>query len=108
MTAALALAFGALVANGLFDVVYKRAAQAGVAPHTLLMTQAWCFTAFIVGYGLVSETLVWNRAAAWGAAAPAKRASKRASAIAVWFTTLIALMSSGRTTPDTVSAPSGA
>lgn len=69
MTAALALAFGALVANGLFDLVYKRAAQAGVAAHTLLMTQAWCFTAFIVGYGLATGTLVWNAAAAWGAAA---------------------------------------
>lgn len=69
MTAALAFAFGALVANGLFDVVYKRAAQAGVAPHTLLMTQAWCFTAFIVAYGLATGTLTWNRAAAWGALA---------------------------------------
>ena len=69
MTAALALAFAALIANGLFDVVYKRAAQAGVAAHTLLMTQAWCFTAFIVGYGLLTGTLVWNRGAAWGAVA---------------------------------------
>lgn len=69
MTAALAFSFGALVANGLFDVVYKRAAQAGIAAHTLLMTQAWCFTAFIVAYGLLSGTLVWNRAAAWGEAA---------------------------------------
>jgi uncharacterized membrane protein len=69
MTHALAFAFGALLANGLFDIVYKRAAQAGVAAHTLLMTQAWCFTAFIVAFGLATGTLVWNAAALWGAVA---------------------------------------
>ncbi len=71
MSSALAFAFGALAANGLFDVVYKRAARAGVPAHTLLMTQAWCFTAFIVAFGLATGTLVWNAAALWGGVAGA-------------------------------------
>ncbi len=69
MSSALAFAFGALVANGLFDVVYKRAAAAGVAAHVLVMTQAWCFTALIVAFGLATGTLVWDAAALWGAVA---------------------------------------
>jgi uncharacterized membrane protein len=69
MHASLLFAFGALLANGLFDVVYKRAAGAGVAAHTLVMTQAWCFTVFIVAFGLGTGTLVWNAAALWGAVA---------------------------------------
>jgi drug/metabolite transporter (DMT)-like permease len=71
MSSALAFAFGALAANGLFDVVYKRAARAGVPAHTLLMTQAWCFTALIVASGVATGTLVWNAAALWGAVAGA-------------------------------------
>jgi drug/metabolite transporter (DMT)-like permease len=71
MSSALAFAFGALAANGLFDVVYKRAARAGVPAHTLLMTQAWCFTALIVAFGLATGTLVWNAAALWGGVAGA-------------------------------------
>jgi drug/metabolite transporter (DMT)-like permease len=71
MSSALAFAFVALSANGLFDVVYKRAARAGVPAHTLLMTQAWCFTALIVAFGLATGTLVWNAAALWGGVAGA-------------------------------------
>jgi len=69
MTPALAFAIGALVANGVFDVVYKRAAQAGVAAHTLVMTQGWCFTVFVVSYGLATGTLDWSRGGWWGAVA---------------------------------------
>lgn len=69
MGPALAFAFGALVANGLFDVVYKRAAQHGVAAHMLLMTQAWCFTVFIATFGLATGTIVWDPAVLWGAVA---------------------------------------
>jgi drug/metabolite transporter (DMT)-like permease len=69
MTAALAFAIGALVANGVFDVVYKYAAQAGVAPHTLVMTQGWCFTVFVFSYGLATGTLDWSHGGWWGAVA---------------------------------------
>lgn len=69
MTHALAFAIGALLANGLFDVVYKRAAQAGVPAHTLVMTQGWCFTVFIVLYGLATGTLDWSHGGWWGAVA---------------------------------------
>jgi drug/metabolite transporter (DMT)-like permease len=69
MTPALAFAIGALVANGVFDVVYKRAAQAGVPAHTLIMTQGWCFTAFIFVYGIATGTLDWTHGGWWGAVA---------------------------------------
>jgi uncharacterized membrane protein len=69
MTAAIAFALGALLANGLFDLVYKRAAQAGVPAHYLVMAQAWCFTAFMVLYGAASGTLRFEAQALWGAVA---------------------------------------
>ncbi len=69
MTPALAFAIGALLANGVFDVVYKRAAQAGVSAHTLLMTQGWCFTVFVFSYGFATGTLDWSHGGWWGAVA---------------------------------------
>lgn len=69
MTTALALAVGALIANGLFDLVYKRAARVGVPAHSLVMAQGWCFAVFLVVFGLATGTLQWTPSASWGAVA---------------------------------------
>ena len=59
-------ALGTMVLYGLADLVYKRAAAAGVPAHHFLMVQAWCFTPGIVLYGLLTGTLVPGAAQAWG------------------------------------------
>lgn len=69
MTAGLGLALAAMLCFGLADVVYKRAAAAGAAPHRLIMIQASCLGACVLVYALVTRTLVASAAAWWGAAA---------------------------------------
>ena len=39
----LAYALGAMVCYGVADLIYQRAATAGVKPHNFLMMQAWIF-----------------------------------------------------------------
>lgn len=63
---AVSLALGALVCNGLVDIVYKRAATAGVQPHHLMMVQSPIYGACVLGYGIASGTLVFDRASLWG------------------------------------------
>jgi drug/metabolite transporter (DMT)-like permease len=65
----LGYALGAMVCYGLSDVVYKRAALAGVKPHHFLMVQAWMFAPAMIAYALATGTLHIVPAAGWGAAA---------------------------------------
>ena len=58
-----------MVFYGLADVVYKRAATAGVKPHHFLMAQAWFFAPAVLIYALASGQLHVVPAAAWGAVA---------------------------------------
>lgn len=69
MTPAIALALGAMLCLGLADLIYKRAAAAGVPAHHFLMAQAWCFAPAVLLYGLATGTLEWRPYALWGAAA---------------------------------------
>ena len=62
-------ALGAMVCYGLADLVYKRAATAGIKPHHFLMVQAWLFAPAMAAYALVTGTLDIVPAAGWGAAA---------------------------------------
>ena len=66
---AFAYALGAMLCYGLADLVYKRAAMAGVKPHHFLMVQAWMFAPAMVAFALATGTLHVVPAAAWGAAA---------------------------------------
>ncbi len=69
MNTPLLLALGALACSGVSDYVYKRAAMAGVAAHQLTMVQGWCYGLIVIGYGLVTGTLVFDLASLWGAVA---------------------------------------
>lgn len=69
MSIAVLLALAAMLGFGLVDLVYKRAARAGVAAHHFLLAQAWCFTPAIVIYGLATGTLALGAPLLWGAAA---------------------------------------
>ncbi len=66
-----AYALGAMLCYGLADLVYKRAAMAGIKPHHFLMVQAWLFAPAMVAFALATGTLHVVPAAAWGAAAGA-------------------------------------
>lgn len=69
MTQGIAFALAAMVFYGLADLVYKRAAVAGVPPHQFMMVQTWFFLALTTLYGVVSGSLVFVPAALWGLAA---------------------------------------
>jgi drug/metabolite transporter (DMT)-like permease len=58
-----------MVCYGLADVVYKRAAMAGIKAHHFLMAQAWLFAPAIFAYALATGSLHWVPAAGWGALA---------------------------------------
>jgi drug/metabolite transporter (DMT)-like permease len=62
-------ALGAMLCYGAADLVYKRAATAGVRPHHFLMVQAWLFAPAMVAYALATGTLHFVPAAGWGMAA---------------------------------------
>ena len=62
-------ALGAMVCYGLADLVYKRAATAGIKPHHFLMVQAWIFAPMVTAYALATGALRVVPAAAWGGAA---------------------------------------
>ena len=64
-----AYALGAMVCYGLADLVYKRAAMAGVRVPQFLMLQAWFFAPAVLTYALAKDELHVVPAAAWGAAA---------------------------------------
>lgn len=54
---------------GLGDLVYKRAAAAGVPAHHFLMVQSWGFTAAVALYAALTGTLRFATGSLWGAAA---------------------------------------
>ena len=62
-------ALGAMFCYGLADLVYKRAATAGVKPHHFLMVQAWMYAPAMLAYALATGALNIVPAAGWGAAA---------------------------------------
>jgi drug/metabolite transporter (DMT)-like permease len=63
--ASLAFALGAMAMFGLGDVVYKRAALAGIPAHRFMMTQTWFFGPTVLAVGLVTGTLHWHAAVLW-------------------------------------------
>jgi drug/metabolite transporter (DMT)-like permease len=62
-------ALGAMLFFGLGDLVYKRAAAAGVQAHHFLMVQSWGFTAAVALYAALTGTLRFATGSLWGAAA---------------------------------------
>ncbi len=54
---------------GLGDLIYKRAATAGVQAHQFLMVQSWGFGASMVLYGALTGTLRFVTGSLWGALA---------------------------------------
>jgi drug/metabolite transporter (DMT)-like permease len=62
----IALAIGALVCFGISDLVYKRAAVAGVPTHQMMMVQSWSYGALVTIYGFATSTLVFDAASLWG------------------------------------------
>lgn len=69
MTQGAGQALVAMICYGLADLVYKRAARAGVPAHHFLMVQAWCFAPGVALYGYFTGTFEFKTAALWGAAA---------------------------------------
>ncbi|MFZ3360688.1 MAG: EamA family transporter [Xanthobacteraceae bacterium] len=69
MTPGLDFALGAMVCFGIGDLVYKRAAAAGIAAGEFLMAQAWIFCPGVTLYAWLTGTLHPNAAALWGALA---------------------------------------
>jgi len=61
-------ALGAMLLYGVADFVYKRGSTAGAQPHQFLMVQTWFFSSLALLFGLVTDTLVFNAGALWGAA----------------------------------------
>jgi transporter family protein len=66
MNTGIAFAFGAMVCFGLSDLVYKRAAGAGVQAHQLMMVQSWLFGLMALVYGYATGALHFNLHAVWG------------------------------------------
>jgi drug/metabolite transporter (DMT)-like permease len=60
------LALGSMICLGLADLIYKRAAAAGVPAHHFLMVQAWCFAPAVALYGLATGTLELKAYLLWG------------------------------------------
>lgn len=69
MTPSIAFALAALVAYGLGDVIYKRAALSGLSSQHFIMGQAWFFCPIVVLYAWATGTLAFTWPALWGAAA---------------------------------------
>ncbi len=69
MDSGIGFALGAMVFFGLGDLVYKRAAMAGVKAHHFLMLQSWGFAASVALYGAITGTLRFVAGSFWGALA---------------------------------------
>lgn len=70
MTSPLLYAFGAMLCFGLGDLIYKRAATAGVPAHQFLMGQAWLFAPTAIALAILTGGPL-TAAALWGMAAGA-------------------------------------
>ena len=62
-------ALGAMLLFGIADLIYKRAALAGVRAPQFLAVQAWCYAPAMMAYGVATRTLAFTPAAWWGALA---------------------------------------
>lgn len=69
MTPGLGFALGAMVAFGVGDILYKRAAAVGIAAGDFLMAQAWIFCPGVTLYALATGMLDLHVSAIWGALA---------------------------------------
>jgi drug/metabolite transporter (DMT)-like permease len=70
LTSPLLYAFGAMLCFGVSDLIYKRAATAGVPSHQFLMGQAWLFAPTAIALAIATGGPV-TPAALWGMAAGA-------------------------------------
>src|SRR5580658_3020255 len=69
MTPGLGLALGAMVCFGASDLIYKRAAAAGIRAGEFLMSQAWIFCPGVTLYALLTGNFDLHLSALWGALA---------------------------------------
>jgi uncharacterized membrane protein len=69
MTPGLGFALGAMLCFGVSDLIYKRAAAAGIAAGEFIMLQAWTFCPGITLYAWLTGTLDPHLSALWGALA---------------------------------------
>jgi drug/metabolite transporter (DMT)-like permease len=66
MTPGIGLALGAMLCFGMGDLLYKRAAQAGIESRHFIMLQAWAFCPTITLYALLTDNLHVRPSAIWG------------------------------------------
>jgi drug/metabolite transporter (DMT)-like permease len=69
MTPGIGLALLAMVCFGAGDLIYKRAAAAGIEARHFLMLQAWFFCPLVTIYALMRQQLVLEPSALWGSLA---------------------------------------
>ncbi|AMN40308.1 DMT family transporter [Rhodoplanes sp. Z2-YC6860] len=69
MTPGIGLALAAMVCFGAGDLIYKRAAAAGIEARHFIMLQAWFFCPLVTVYALARQQLVLAPAALWGSLA---------------------------------------
>jgi len=69
MTPGIGYALIAMICFGAGDLVYKRAAAAGIEARHFIMLQAWFFCPLVTLYALIRQKLVLEPAALWGSLA---------------------------------------
>ena len=69
MTPGLGFALGAMLGFGVGDLIYKRAAAAGIAAGEFVMLQSWAFVPGITLYAWLTGTLDPHLSALWGSLA---------------------------------------
>ena len=69
MTPGLAFALVAMVCFGVSDLIYKRAAAAGIEAGEFVMLQAWVFGPGVTVYAWLTGTLALHASALWGSLA---------------------------------------
>ena len=69
MTPGLGFALGAMLCFGVGDLIYKRAAAAGIAAGEFVMLQSWAFVPGITLYAWLTGTLEPHLSALWGSLA---------------------------------------
>jgi drug/metabolite transporter (DMT)-like permease len=69
MTPGIGLALLAMISFGAGDLIYKRAAAAGIEARHFIMLQAWFFCPLVTLYALIRQKLVLEPAALWGSLA---------------------------------------
>jgi drug/metabolite transporter (DMT)-like permease len=69
MTPGIGFALGAMFCFGAGDLIYKRAAAAGIDARQFIMLQSWVFCLAITLYAWVTHTLLLHPSALWGSLA---------------------------------------